>query len=166
MLLKLGIIFICLFGLCSKARNLVCPSENGNSSKICLKDFEVCCDNECLSLNSTCKGFNDEKIWIWCVFSIASLTDLGQIFIVIYYRKVFYYRMTWNEENEGFTHRHFIKYVEQFIDYISCGMLGRKKLRGQNLNLIIDTKRLSLWCSMVFSLALGFSQRLLDLQCV
>ena len=81
-----------LIGYCCCAKNLTCPSKSGESNEICQAELEVCCDNECLSLNATCPGFNDDDIWVWTIFTIATLTDLGQIIIAIYYRKVFFYR--------------------------------------------------------------------------
>ena len=142
---------------------MTCPSENGNSSEICLNGVEICCDYECVKLNESCPGFSDDNAWMWSIFAIASLTDIAQIFIVIWYRRVFYYRMTWTDDNEGFCHRNFITYYEKFVDYIFCQRIGRLKYRGQNLDDVVKTDRLGLWVCLFFSLALGFTQRLLDL---
>ena len=160
MLLKIIPLF--LVGYCSGMQNFSC-SLSGNSTEVCHNEFEVCCDHECLSLNQTCPGFDDDKIWVWSVFVIASLTDFAQIVIAVWYRDVYFYRLTWTGENEGFSYNHGMKYVEELIHQLSGGLIGRAKLRGKELKDLIDTEKLSLWISMIFSLALGFSQRLLDL---
>ena len=163
MLLKIAIVLILLFNPRIKGENSVCLSENGNSSEICQNGFEICCDYECVQLNKTCPGFSDDDKLMWSVFVIASLTDIAQIFIVIWYRKVFYYRMTWEDKNEGFCHRNFIKYFEKFVDKIFCSRIGRLRLRGRKLDDVIKNDKLGLWVCVFFSLALGFTQRLLDL---
>ena len=143
--------------------NSTCPSSNGSSIQICLENFELCCDNECLPINQTCPGFSNDEIWVGVVFALSVLTDIGQIFIAIWYHKVFFERLTWSDDNEGFLHQHCFKYIEQFTNWITCGYLGRKKFRGKEIQDIIDIDKVGLWFHMFLSLALAFLQRLLDL---
>jgi hypothetical protein len=138
-----------------------CPANDETSS--CQKNIELCCDNECKKINDYCAGFDNDKALVWIIFSLSLLTDVGQIIIAICYRKVFFYRLTWGKDNEGFSYRNFFYYIERIIDYITCGKLGRWRLRNKNVDILIDTDQISLWLHMFLSLALQFSQRLLDL---
>ena len=161
MVMKYAILAILLFNFSNALRNSSCSSNDRNSSQTCLQDSELCCGNECLKIDETCSGFSDDEVWALVVFVLSALTDVGQIIIAIWYHKVFFYRLTWTEDNEGFSHRHGFKYMEDFTNWVTRGYLGRKKFRGKSLDDI--TSELGLWLCMFGGLTLGFLQRLLDL---
>ena len=54
---------------------------------------------------------------------------------------VFFHRMIWNIENEGWTHRRYFFKVEEFIDKITSSTIGRLKLRGKHLQEVIGGTR-------------------------
>ena len=164
MFLKINIFLIFLLRYCNaNPDKSICPSSDGNSSQICHLKLEACCDNECLKINETCPGFADDKKLAVAVFALSTLTDVGQVVIAIWYRKVFFYRLTWGEASEGFCYRSFLKYFEQLIHLLTFGLIGRWKLRDRRLEDVINTDKLSLWLSMLFSLGINFLQRILDL---
>ena len=114
-MLQNTIFLVLLLGYYCAAQNFTCPSKSGNSSEICQKNVQLCCDYECVRVDDSCKGFKDDKVLVWIVFALSALTDLGQILIAIWYHKVFFHRLTWGEKCEGYCYRNFTKHFEKLI---------------------------------------------------
>ena len=98
----------------------------------------LCCDDNWQLLDSFCVGLKDEPDFLFdlplafTIFTVAVLTDFLELIFALCYHNVYFNRMIWEEENEGYTYRYFFKGIEIAINTVLPG-LGKIEFRGRTI---------------------------------